>query len=155
MSKDLQLGTKFPTVWMPGACNEDLARVAAQTELPCGFEKTLAGPWICNLIDDEPSLCMLGAPKDVGASVLADDRRVLESSDRIRQDRHYRRGVTLVVPCTQRDDRVTTGRVECAGDKVGLPAEARVDQAINEAGVGLGEQVDLHGRVDRQHGRVR
>ena len=48
--------------------------IAAQTELPCGFEKTLAGPWVCHLLDDQPSLRMLGAPKELGASVLADDR---------------------------------------------------------------------------------
>ena len=58
----------------------------------------------------------------------------------------------LSLPCTQRDNGMTTGRVECTGDEIGLPAEARVDPPVNEAGVGLGEQVDLHSRVDRQHG---
>ena len=99
-------------------------------------------------------LRMLRAPEEFCASVLADDGRVLKGRHRVAQDRQHRGRVGLVVPGVEGNDGMATGGVQGARYEVGLPAESRVDALVHEARVGLGEQIDLHGGVDREHGGV-
>jgi hypothetical protein len=44
--------------------------------------------------------------------------------------------------------------VQCSDDEIGLAAEARVDASVCVGSIGLLEEVDLHGCIDRKHHRL-
>ena len=97
------------------------------------------------------ALGLLVVAPELGDAVLGDDRALLEAGHRLVEQRHDGRDVGLGVPRAQRDERLAAGRVQRADDEVGLAAEAGVDAGVDPRGVGLAEQVDLEGGVDRGH----
>ena len=94
-------------------------------------------------------------PKMQRPALLGDHGRVLERGRGLDQPGDDGRAVALGVPRAEGDHGVPAVGVQRPDDEVGLAAEARVDPAAHEAGIGLVEQVDLQSGVERAHHGVR